>query len=330
MRNKTKSVVDSWNEAKDGCYDEVVAKSLPVTRFLDLKLNQKMIHPGTEAAMPHRSETGYDPTRKYRMVWDVMTHNMNSVIKEGGKDLTFVETTWPNESFADAQGRLRGKKAGKGGQHAMLVDARRRYVYSYTGRHKYHPATPPYNAQGMAEVKRMNDDLRKLVKGAPKPDDDKRRQIFTKMPHITMDNHFSGDRIIQLIGESGGKGTWTTARGRLPGGIPKKHLHGKKDVPINARSKAARFENPVVAVKHVTFPAGDTRKPYTVAHVTFQSTGGTNITCVNALSQLKLFVRERSKGQGETKRILAIEMNEGRELYLKTYSGGEWTKLTSC
>ena len=136
-----------------------------------------------------------------------------------------------------------------------------------------------------------------------------------------MDNHFSGDKIIQLIGESGGKGTWTTARSRLPGGIAKKHLHAKKDTPINARSKAARYENPIVAVKHVTFPAGDPRKPYTVAHVTFQSTGGTNITCVNALSELKLFVRERSKGQGDTKRIWAIEMNEGRELYLKTYSG---------
>ena len=60
---------------------------------------------------------------------------------------------------------------------------------------------------------------------------------------------------------------------------------------------------------------------YTVVHVSFQYTGSTNITCVNALRELKLFVRERSRGKGDSKRIWAIEMDEGRELYLKTYSG---------
>ena len=103
--------------------------------------------------------------------------------------------------------------------------------------------------------------------------------------------------------------------------IPKIHFHGKKGVDINARSKAARYMQPIVVVKHVTPPAGSGGKPYTVAHVSFQSTGGTNITCVNALRELKLYVRERAKGRGESKRIWAIEMNEGRELYLKTYSG---------
>ena len=66
-----------------------------------------------------------------------------------------------------------------------------------------------------------------------------------------MDNHFSGNNVIKYIGELGGRGTWTTARGRLPEGIPKKYLQCKKEVMINARSKAARYENPVVAVKHV-------------------------------------------------------------------------------
>ena len=97
-------------------------------------------------------------------------------------------------------------------------------------------------------------DLAPLVHSNPKPATDKRRQIFTELPHITMDNHFSGDHIIKLLGERGGRGCWTTQRGRLIKKIPKTHLHGKKGVDINARSKAARYMQPIVAVKHVTPP----------------------------------------------------------------------------
>ncbi len=56
--------------------------------------------------------------------------------------------------------------------------------------------------------------------------------------------------------------------------------------------------------------------------MSFQSTGGTNITSVNALSLslVELYVRERNKGRGNQKRPWGIEMNEARETYLKTYS----------
>ena len=54
--------------------------------------------------------------------------------------------------------------------------------------------------------------------------------------------------------------------------------------------------------------------------MSFQSTGGTNILTVNALSSVDLYVRERKKGSGNQKRTWAIEMNEARETYLKTYS----------
>ena len=52
----------------------------------------------------------------------------------------------------------------------------------------------------------------------------------------------------------------------------------------------------------------------------FQSTGGTNISSVNALSENVLYVRERKKGRGEQQRKWGIEMCNARELYLKNYS----------
>ena len=51
------------------------------------------------------------------------------------------------------------------------------------------------------------DNFSKLVTGPPKTDDDKRRQIWDKLPHTSMDNHFSGNPIVKYIGEMGGKGT---------------------------------------------------------------------------------------------------------------------------
>ena len=65
------------------------------------------------------------------------------------------------------------------------------------------------------------------------------------------------------------------------------------------------------------------RKPYTVVHISFQSTGSTNITWVNTLQELKFFVRECLGGNGDSKRIWEIETNKGRELYLQIYSGVE-------
>ncbi len=62
------------------------------------------------------------------------------------------------------------------------------------------------------------------------------------------------------------------------------------------------------------------KKDYVLCHVSFQSTGGTTISTVNALSQVDLCVRDCSKGRGQQKRTWGIEMNEAQETYLKNYS----------
>ncbi len=59
------------------------------------------------------------------------------------------------------------------------------------------------------------------------------------------------------------------------------------------------------------------KKDYVLFHVSFQSTGGTNISTVNALSSVDLYVHDCSKGRGQQKRTWGIEMNETQETYLK-------------
>jgi hypothetical protein len=64
-----------------------------------------------------------------------MNHNMNQLIDKGGLDLTMDETIWP--SYTDTQGCLQGKKTDKGGQHVLLLDSKRQYIYAWTPCHKF-------------------------------------------------------------------------------------------------------------------------------------------------------------------------------------------------
>jgi hypothetical protein len=113
-------------------------------------------------------------------------------------------------------------------------------------------------------------------------------------------------------------------RNCLPKSVPRKYFNFIKAAPVNARSKVARFEQPIIAVKHVKHQDSDrqcdNKKDYVLCHVSFQSTGGTNISMVNALSLVDLYVCDCSKGRGQQKRTWVIEMNEARETYLKNCS----------
>jgi hypothetical protein len=142
---------------------------------------------------------------------------------------------------------------------------------------------------------------------------DKRKQLFSKCVHIAMDNHFSGDDVLRYLGEGGWKGIMTCRYNRLPKSAARKYFNFIKAAPVNARSKVAQFEQPIVAVKHVKHQDSDTvndKNDYVLCHVSFQSTGETNISTVNALSLVDLYVQDCSKGRGQQKRTWGIEMNE--------------------
>jgi hypothetical protein len=127
-------------------------------------------------------------------------------------------------------------------------------------------------ATGPAEVKLLVDMIKSLVVGATKDPTDKRKQLFSECVHITMDNLFSGDEVLRYFGEGGWKGTTTCRLDHLPKSVPKKYFNFIKAVPVNARSKVARFEKLIVAVKHVKHQDSDTvneKKDYNLCCVSF-------------------------------------------------------------
>jgi hypothetical protein len=146
-------------------------------------MKQNVYHQETK-----RGAAGYDPTQKYHLIWDAITHNMNRIIKVGGLDCTCDETSWPNSSYADVHSNQKGKETDKGGQHVLLLDARRRYMYAWTPRHSFFPKNKDFTTTGPAEVVYLIEKLGALMVGAPQEEGDKQHQIFNEPVHITMDN----------------------------------------------------------------------------------------------------------------------------------------------
>ena len=157
---------------------------------------------------------------------------MNQIVKWDGLDVMLDATTWSDSSYADVHSRLMGKKTDKGGQHVLLLDAWRRYMYAWTPHYKFFPIVCPFTALSPAEVVHLIESIAPLVIGAEKDEGDKRCQIFSEKVHITMDNFFSGDDILKYISEGGWKATMTCRRDRLPVVVPKTAFHYLKGKPV--------------------------------------------------------------------------------------------------
>ena len=230
----------------------------------------------------------------------------------------------------------------QGGQTTISIDIHRRYPRAYIHRHSLQTTRtrpPGFGQQGPSEVIHLVTELSKMIEGY-KDDDGKPAAVdvrnlagrlagrefysvpvkilFKKPPHITADNHFSGDHVMDYIGQKGFGITVTCRRDRLPAGL-KPYLHHEKKDSTDARAKVMRYQNPICCIKQVA--TSGLGEAYTKTLVSFQSTGSTNIAGVNNLPSLSLYVSEKSRGRGKNKRKWGVEMNEAREIYLKHYSG---------
>ena len=122
---------------------------------------------------------------------------------------------------------------------------------------------------------------------------------------------------MNYLGSNGFGGVFTCTKNRLPKGVKNEVFHHLK-TDNSQKTKVARFYEPIVAMKQ--FPATNNHSnSYERAHISFQSTSSCNISTVNAISACSFFTREKERGVGENKRKFHIEMNEGRQLYLKSY-----------
>lgn len=193
-------------------YDPEIDQSISHARWLQVK---RVIKLCDNDKCPKRGEPGYDPAYKYDMIWKVMVHNVNAISAKAALDLCGDETTFGHGGFGEPGSglwsRLTGKPVTKGGQTVLVTDCHRVRPRAYSHRHKLHPCPDGWEKyQGPLEVKRIVDMIKPMCR--PEPLVPGVRQIFDGYPHFTWDNHFSGDRIMDYLGENGFGATMTCRR----------------------------------------------------------------------------------------------------------------------
>ena len=278
-------------------YDKEIHESINHYRWLQCKQVWKLCD---NSKAPKRGEDGYDPAYKYDMLFAVIVHNVNQLTAYADLDQCGDETTFGHGRYGEPGSglwnRFANKPVTKGGQIVLVCDKHRVRPRAYTHRHKLHVVPDGWEKyQGPLEVRRLVEKLKPMC--SLEQDVLDVRKIFGDYPHMTWDNHFSGDQIMDWLGEQGFGATMTCRRDRLPGGIPSMYFH-KGQTAVTDRSKASRFLQPVVAVKTTRFPREDARKNYTRVHVSFQSTSSCNISTVNAVNSVARDVRKKERGKG--------------------------------
>jgi hypothetical protein len=282
-------------------FDARIANSITHTRWLQIKRTLKLCN---KDLAPKRGENGYDPAYKYDYIFCTIIDNLNSLTERAELDLCGEETTYGHMGFGEPGSGLVAWIIGKpgiskGGQIVLVSDASRNRPRVYMHRHKCYKKYYGWNKEGPAEVRRLMKTITPSIVGQTKVTG--LCQIFTERPHSTWDNFFLGDQFFDWLGKRGFAATMTCRRDRLPSKVPREYPHFQK-TPSNTRSRAARFNEPITAVKQMLFTLDNTVcMPYKWVHVSFQSTSSTNISTVNALNSNKFFVVKKERGQGATK-----------------------------
>jgi hypothetical protein len=126
---------------------------------------------------------------------------------------------------------------------------------------------------------------------------------------------------MDFIGSNGFGITTTCPQDCYPPGL-KDFLHHDKVPATDKQTRVARFEQPILALKHV--PVQGNNKAYTRTMVSFQSTAATNLSGVNNLSSLTLCVQPKYRGNKTNK--LAWLWNRMRPGNFISTTIMEWTQ----
>jgi hypothetical protein len=246
-----------------------------------------------------------DVTYKYNEIYKVLVHNTNAVTLKACDDQVVDECSTAYGGYGPADTGIIARRPNKpglsrGAQTVLSMDADHFRVRAYVHRHNRHPKH--FSLPGNNEMYLLHQQILK------RPDIFRLHDL-----HMLGDNFFSGMDWFKYVCEQNFGTLTTTRRDRLPI-KEKQYLHHKKLTAVTPRSKAARFENPIVLTKEY--------KGSLMVHCSMQSTGSCNFTGVNSFEHCHRFVAPKERGrdtESSSKRRWYIEMNEPRQLYCSEY-----------
>ena len=164
----------------------------------------------------------------------MITSNTIALTKNGGLDPTADETTWGHQGYGEAGTGVVTCVVGKpgvskGGQTFIVSSSDRFCLYFYQHSHNFIPKwkNEGFGAQGPCKIRSAIDTLEHCIdrRGAP---ESTKKKIFKELPHITANNYFSGEHIIEYAGSKGFGLLTTLRRDQLPKGIPDRFFHKRK------------------------------------------------------------------------------------------------------
>jgi hypothetical protein len=201
------------------------AGAITHTRWLQVKRVYKLCN--NDLAPKRGAEKNYDPTYKYDYIYKCLIHKINEFTQLGDLDLCGDKTTCGHGGFGEAGLGLLARQMNKPGitfgtMQTVLVSnihQNRPTEYTpYTHQHKVWPSlNKAWTQQGpYKEVCRIIEQLQTMVIGAP--EQSATCQIFSKKPHSTSENFFSGDLIMDYLGKHSFAVTMTCQQNWLPKG----------------------------------------------------------------------------------------------------------------
>jgi hypothetical protein len=111
LDGKPGSLSSRWKQS-DPRYDDIIAKAMTYSRFLQLKRYMKLNNNSSE---PARGTPDYNPCSKYDLIFKVLVHNMNYCTLTADLDPTMDESTWGFGGYMGEAGwRLMNKPFPKG------------------------------------------------------------------------------------------------------------------------------------------------------------------------------------------------------------------------
>ena len=113
----------------------------------------------------------------------------------------------------------------KGGQIVMVSDVNHMRLRAYLHRHKLHEKPTGWTASGLLEVRRIMEKVGRMVMYGEDTEDGSTKKLFRAKPHTTWYNYFSGDIVMDWLGQNGFGATMTCRSDRLPSGVPNHFLH---------------------------------------------------------------------------------------------------------
>ena len=151
-------------------------------------------------------------------------------------------------------GRITGKPGiSKGSQILITIDVSRILSQFYVHCHKIHKRPPGFVTEGQNEARMLCENITLLIVGEEQQPGV--NQIFKSKPHFTFDNYFSGDLIMNYLGNNGYGDVMTCLWDCLTSNIPPQYFY-KLKTDSKQQSKEARFLYPVLSVKETYVQGG--------------------------------------------------------------------------